>query len=180
MGFSRQEYWSGLPFPSPVVFILSALWRTDSFEKTLMLGKIEGGRRRGWLRMRWLDGITDLMDMNLSKLRELLMDREAWRAALHGVTKNGTRLSNWTEVPAETSFPGLYMAPCCYVLTCLFLSVCSGKENEHSGIIFYKDSPVWSEPHPMTTFKHNYLSRVPISKYSHNGSQGFTNFISKT
>ena len=93
-GFSYK----GLMLKLKLQYFGHLIQRADSFEKTLMLGKIEGMRRRGWQRMRWLDSIIDLMDMGLDGLQQLVMDREPWRAVIHGVIKSRTRLNNWTEL----------------------------------------------------------------------------------
>ena len=97
MEISPEYSLEGLMLKLKLQYFSHLMWRTDSFEKTLMLGKIEGGRRRGQQRVRWLDGITDSVDVSLSKLRELVMERKVWRVAVHGVTKNQTQLSDWTD-----------------------------------------------------------------------------------
>ena len=95
----------GCSLEALIVKLSHLMWRADSFEKTLMLGKIEGRRRRGRQRMRWLDGITDSIDMCLSRLQQLVMDREAWGAVVHRVEKSQTRLSNWTDLNWRWVYP---------------------------------------------------------------------------
>ena len=139
----------GLMLKLKLQYFGQLMWRTDSLEKTLMLGKIEGRRKRGWQRIRWLDGITDLMNMSLSRLWKLVMDREAWHVEVHGVTKNQTWLSDWTGT--ELRVIDLVASISILSFTLLMFWVYSRRQYKNAIIIFIMSQ---------LTFLHSFIQQV--------------------
>ena len=148
------------------------MWRTDSLEKTLMLGKIEDRRRRGQERMRWLDGITDPVDMNFSKLQELVMDREAWYAAVHGAVKSWTHLSDWTDILCQTAL--IFLSLCFLLLKFFFqqISVSVNLPVQWNSGTYYKNGWMWQkckkekENIVLSLCSHQFITSVTLQQSS--------------